>query len=150
MGEIDLRIEGLTSEGEEEAAARDDQFLASPEGPAVTRPGDMWLLGGHHVYCASALEAGAYVTLMQGELAQMVFIDPPYNVRIEGNVSGLGTEHRDFAMASGEMSEAEFTMFLTTACSLHTMHSVDGSLHFVCMDWRHLAELLTAGRIVYS
>jgi DNA modification methylase len=150
MGEIDLRIEGLTSEAEEEAAARDDQFSALPVGPAVTRPGDMWLLGGHRVYCASALDAGAYVTLMQGELAQMVF-DPPYNVRIEGNVSGLGTvQHRDFAMATGEMSEAEFTTFLTTACSLHARHSVDGSLHFVCMDWRHLTELLTAGRIVYS
>ena len=70
----------------------------------------------HRVYCGSALDADRYAALMQGEKAAMVFTDPPYNVRIDGNVSGLGAvHHREFAMASGEMSEAEFTAFLTTA-----------------------------------
>jgi DNA modification methylase len=80
----------------------------------------------------------------------MVFIYPPYNVPIADHVSGLGAiRHRDFAMASGEMSEAEFTRFLLDACSLLARHSVEGSLHYICMDWRHLAELLAAGREVY-
>jgi hypothetical protein len=145
VGEIDLRIEGLTPEPE-----RDDPADVLPEvqtGPAVTRPGDLWLLGPHRVLCASVLEEGAYPALMQGETAAMVFTDPPYNVRIEGNVGGLGAiHHREFAMASGEMSEAEFRAFLSRACSLLARHSVEGSLHFICMDWRHMGELLAAGR----
>jgi hypothetical protein len=88
---------------------------------------------------------------MQDKRAEVIFTDPPYNVRIAGNVSGLGAvKHRDFVMASGEMSEAEYTTFLIKTCSLHAQHSTDGSLHFICMDWRHLAELLAAGRNAYS
>jgi DNA modification methylase len=88
---------------------------------------------------------------MRDQQAAAVFVDPPYNVRIEGNVSGLGAvRHREFVMASGEMSEDQFTAFLTRACALLARHSRDGSLHFVCMDWRHLGELLAAGREVYT
>jgi hypothetical protein len=88
---------------------------------------------------------------MQGETAAMVFTDPPYNVRIDGNVSGLGAiHHREFAMASGELSEAEFTAFLSQACSLLARRSVEGSLHFIYMDWRHMGELLAAGREAYT
>ena len=149
MGEIDLRIEGLTPEPE-----RDDPADVLPDvqtRPAVTRPGDLWLLGPHRVLCGSALEEDAYTALMQGETAAMVFTDPPYNVRIDGNVSGLGAiHHREFAMASGEMSEAEFRAFLSRACSLLARHSVEGSLHFICMDWRHTGELLAAGREAYT
>jgi hypothetical protein len=81
----------------------------------------------------------------------MVFTDPPYNVRIDGHATGLGTiQHKDFKMASGEMSPAEFTDFLSRVCSLLATHSADGSIHFVCMDWRHMGELLAAGRQAYS
>ncbi len=150
MGEIDMRIEGLTSSAQENKDAADD-LSALPSGPAVTRPGDLWQLGEHRVYCGDARHAIAYAALMQTEQAEMVFTDPPYNVRIDGNVSGLGSvRHRDFAMASGEMSEAEFKTFLTTTCSLHARHSAEGALHFICMDWRHMAELLAAGREVYT
>jgi DNA modification methylase len=149
IGEIDLRIEGLTSQGSDIEAA--DDLSVVPIGPAVTRAGDLWLLGEHRVLCGSALDPAAYVTLMGRERAAMVFADPPYNVAIDGNVSGLGAvKHRDFAMASGEMSEAEFTNFLKRALSLHASHSSEGSLHFLCMDWRHIDELLAAGRTAYS
>jgi DNA modification methylase len=149
MGEIDLRIEGLSASSE----ASDEADIQAPpqSGPAVSDEGDLWLLGEHRVRCGSALDPAAYVALMQGELAEAVFSDPPYNVKIEGNVSGLGAvRHREFAMASGEMSEAEFVEFLTRAFSLHSQHTVEGSLHFIFMDWRHTGELLAAGRRVYS
>ena len=88
---------------------------------------------------------------MEGERAAMVFTDPPYNVKIDGHASGLGAiRHRDFAMACGEMDEVQFTKFLTDACKLLASHSTDGAIHFVCMDWRHIGELLAAGREAYS
>jgi DNA modification methylase len=118
---------------------------------AVSRAGDLWLLDRHRVYCGDALDEAAYAALMQGEQAAMVITDPPYNVPIEGNVSGLGAvRHRNFAMASGEMDEAEFAAFLTRACLLLAKYSADGSIHFIFMDWRHMSELLAAGREVYT
>jgi DNA modification methylase len=150
MGEIDLRIEGLVARPEDDDDPAD--VLPEPQtGSPVTRPGDLWLLDRHRVYCASALEEASYAGLMQDEKAAMVFTDPPYNVAIQGNVSGLGTiRHREFMMGSGEMSEAEFARFLADACSLLARHSADGALHFVFMDWRHMTELLAAGRRVYA
>jgi DNA modification methylase len=83
--------------------------------------------------------------------ANVVFIDPPYNVPIEGNVSGHGSiHHSEFAMAAGEMNEAEFVAFLTTNLRLLSRYSASGSIHFICMDWRHSAELLAAGNYIYE
>ena len=150
MGEIDLRIEGLASKPQD----REDPADVLPEpkaGPTVTRLGDLWKAGEHLIYCASALEGPSFSALMQGRKGAMVFIDPPYNVRIDGNVSGLGSiHHREFAMASGEMNEAEFTDFLSRAFSLLADNTANGSVHFICMDWRHLAEILGAGRQTYE
>jgi DNA modification methylase len=88
-------------------------------GPQVSRPGDLFVLGKHKVYCGNALEQDAYVALMKETRAAMVFTDPPYNVAIKGNVSGLGViRHRDFVMASGEMDQEQFTAFLAQACLL--------------------------------
>jgi DNA methylase len=88
---------------------------------------------------------------MSGQRADVVFADPPYNVKIDGNVCGKGAiHHREFAMASGEMTEAEFFDFLCTALSLLERHSRSGSVHFICMDWRHAAELLLAGKKAYD
>src|ERR1043166_5751486 len=143
MGEIDLRIEGLTVPSRDDDPA--DAILPDMSRPPVSRAGDLWSLGRHRVHCASALEPGAYAVLMDGEQAGMVLIDPPYNVRIDGHASGLGgIHHREFAMASGEMTSTEFTAFLTRSCALLARHSIDGAIHFICMDWRHTAELLAA------
>ena len=88
---------------------------------------------------------------MNGAQAEMVFTDPPYNVPIQGHVGGSGAiRHREFAMAAGEMDAAGFTAFLGTALGLMAHHSLDGSLHFVCMDWRHIPELQAAGDAVYT
>jgi DNA modification methylase len=89
--------------------------------------------------------------LLNGSLAQMVFTDPPYNVPIAGHVSGLGAKtHREFVMASGEMSQAEFTRFLSSFCRNLASFTIDGAVHYICMDWRHAGELLRAGRIAYA
>jgi DNA modification methylase len=101
--------------------------------------------------CADAREEAAYDNLLEGAKAEFVFTDPPYNVAIDGNVCGLGRiRHREFAMGSGEMSEAEFTSFLETIFERLAEHTVDGSIHQICMDWRHMWEMLAAGRAVYS
>jgi len=150
MGEIDLCIEGLNSPAQDNQDSADDLSVV-PSGPPVTRAGNIWELGKHRVHCASAIDEIAYAALMQDEQAQMVFSDPPYNFRIDGNVSGLGRKrHREFAMASGEMTDLEFTRFLVTAISLFARWSTEGSLHFICIDWRHIAQLLAAGREVYQ
>jgi 16S rRNA G966 N2-methylase RsmD len=148
MGEIDLRIEGLANGTGRDAA---DEVPDQVAGPAVTQPGDIWHLGRHRVLCGNALEGDSYVRVLDGRQAALVFTDPPYNVPIQGHVSGLGTvQHREFAMASGEMSQAAFTEFLTTVCKLLAFHSTAGSIHYLCMDWRHMGELLAAGHGAYS
>lgn len=146
MGEIDLRIEAL-QQGPDPA-----DVLPEPEaGPTVSKPGDLWRLGRHTILCGDALRADSYQRLLGPEKAQMVFTDPPYNVPIDGHASGLGSiRHREFAMGAGEMSEWEFADCLTQACSLLARFSRDGSLQFLCMDWRHLGEILAAGRRTYS
>lgn len=148
MGELDLRIESLNAQPEGPDPA--DVVPEPTSGPAVTRAGDLWLLEEHRVFCGSALDNISYSALMNAERAAFVFADPPWNVRIAGHASGLGrTRHGDFIMASGEMTEVEFTHFLTTACTLLAQHSAAGSLHFLCIDWRHLRELLAAGGEAY-
>lgn len=146
VGEIDLLIEGVAS-APQGAGDPVDCIPNLPVRPPVSQLGDLWLLDRHRLYCGSALEEGTYHTLMAHTQAAMVFTDPPYNVPIEGHASGLGRViHRDFVMGSGELSEAEFTAFLTQACKLVAQASVDGALLYMCMDWRHLRELLAAGR----
>ena len=148
MPEIDVLIEGL-----EAKPKKTDPADAVPEvaGPVVTRAGDIWQIGPHRVICGDATDASTYARLLEGELARMVFTDPPYNVPIDGHVSGLGViRHREFAMASGEMSRAEFTRFLATVFGLLAANAVDGALHYVCMDWRHMGEVLDAAKSSYS
>ena len=149
IGEVDQLIDGLVP-GEAGDPA-DDALPAESDVMPRCRPGDIWQLGVHRLVCGDALDPLITAALMEGERAEMVFCDPPYNVPIEGNVSGLGAiRHRDFAMASGEMTQAEFTAFLKSAFRQLVAHSIDGSIHFICMDWRHMAEMLAAGDGIYS
>jgi len=150
MGEIDLRIASL----EEEPEPADDPADAVPElpaGPPISQIGDFRHLGHHCIQGGNALEPAAFATLMGEERAALAFTDPPYNVPIDGHASGLGAiHHRPFPMASGEMDKPAFTTFLARACRNLAEFSADGSIHFICIDWRHLCELLTAGQDVYG
>jgi len=148
MGEIDFRIEAA---GSSSANSEEDISQEIPAGPPVSQPGDLWQLGPHRLLCGSALEEASYSTLMHDQKAGMVFTDPPYNVPIQGHVGCKGRiRHREFAMASGEMSHEEFTAFLTKSLKHLADFSRNGSLHYICMDWRHLPELLSAGNATYS
>jgi DNA modification methylase len=150
LAEVDLVLD--------EAGDSDPDGLDAPEdhvpeisGTAVSLMGDVWLLGRHRLLCGDARRSNDLALLMQNERADMVFTDPPYNVKIDGNVCGLGSvKHREFAMATGEMSEDQFVHFL--AETLGNMSSVmrDGAIAFVCMDWRHMGELLAAGRSAFT
>src|SRR4029077_18008597 len=150
MGEIDLRIASL----EDMPDRADDPADAVPAlslRPPVSKVGDLWLLCRHRILCGNALDPAAFTALMGKERAAMVFTDPPYNVPIDGHASGLGAiHHRPFPMASGEMDKAAFTAFLGQACRNLAAFSAGGSLHFICMDWRHLDELLAAGAEAYD
>jgi DNA modification methylase len=148
--EIDLRI-ALLDDVSEAADNPADVLPEAAAGPPLSRMGDLWVLGRHRLLCGNALNPAAFATLLGNERAAIVFTDPPYNVPIDGHASGLGAiHHRPFPMASGEMDGGEFTAFLCQAFRNLTAYSIDGSLHYICMDWRHLAELLTAGRDAYG
>lgn len=150
IAEIDTTIESLetASSGESDAA---DVVPESRTQQTVTETGDLWILGHHRVLCGDARNREAYSRLMDNRRAAMVFSDPPYNDPIDGYVVGFGKlHHPEFDMASGEMSPSEFTAFLTTVLVQLGRSSTDGSLHFICMDWRHSEELLAAARSVYS
>jgi DNA modification methylase len=150
VGEIDLRIEGLMTTGEHEPDAADRLPTVSGQF-AISKSGDIWHLGRHALLCGSALSEESFRALLGIKRAQMVFADPPYNIPIQGNTSGHGrVQYRDFTMAVGELDAVEFTSFLTRCCALMAKYSIDGSIHFLCMDWRHVAELLEAGRLAYA
>lgn len=149
LPEIDILIGELSLDGRPDDPA--DSVPEITAGAAVTRPGDVWEIGRHRLICGDATLAGTYAALLGDEKAGMVFTDPPYNVPIEGHVSGLGkVRHREFAMASGEMSTEQFTEFLGTVFCQLAKFSVDGSIHFQCIDWRHVPEMLAAGGTAYG
>lgn len=149
IAEVDQLFDGLAPQERNDPA--DDQLPAPAAVKPRCRPGDIWQLGEHRLICGDALDRAVVAALMDGDVADMVFTDPPYNVPIVGHVSGKGkARHAEFAMGSGEMNAAEFTAFLNTAFLNLVAHSRDGSIHFICMDWRHLQEIQEAGRGAYS
>lgn len=158
-GELDLALTGFDGGALEkllEQAAVGPKELGErsaldPDAPLVSRTGDVWQLGNHRLIVGDALDRAVFERLMGGELAQMVITDPPYNVPIDGHVCGLGkVKHAEFAMASGEMSPAEFEAFLIGSLGNLAEFSRDGSIHFIFMDWRHLEEILAAGASAYT
>lgn len=150
LAEIDLTLDEAGAADPAGSDAPEDAIPVIAGGP-VTRRGDVWSLGRHRLVCGDAQDSADFAKLMGNTQADLVFTDPPYNVKIDGNVCGLGSvKHREFAFASGEMSEREFTTFLAITLGNAAGVMRDGAIAFVCMDWRHMGELLTAGRIVFT
>ncbi len=119
------------------------------EASPISQAGDLWQLGQHRLLVGNSLEAESYERVLDGQLADMAFVDAPYNVPIAGHVSG-NSKFPEFAMASGEMSRVEFTAFLTSYMTHLVKFSQDGSIHFNCIDWRHLQEMIAAGEAAYT
>jgi DNA modification methylase len=141
--EIDFRIQSLD---QTDAADVADEFEVAA-GPPTSILGDVWNLGDHRIYCGNALDPAAYQILLEGQKAVAAFTDPPYNVKVDGHVSGNGSiTHREFAMASGEMSGAEYTDFLANNLTNICTHTTEGALLYACMDWRHMGETLAAAK----
>lgn len=125
--------------------------------PELTQPGDLWTLiseqGTHYLYCGDATDTASYQQLFQQaqkSKASLVFSDPPYNLPAKAIGKVCEKEHGDFAMAAGEMTSQQFTEFLISVFKLYCQYSVSGSIHYICMDWRHLPEILTAGQDCYT
>ena len=141
-GELDIILNGT--------ADPDDELIPAAPASPQTRVGDIWILGEHRVGCGDARDLD-FVRRLVGEEAAVdaAFLDPPYNVQISGHANAVG-RHREFAMASGEMDEAEFRAFLKQTLGVSVSVSRDGAVHFICMDWRHMDDVSTVGKAVYG
>jgi DNA modification methylase len=145
--EIDVMLDPPSDQ--EAAGDPADSDLPEPPLHPVAQSGDLWLLGKHRLLCGSSLDTASFERLMDGKKARMAFQDAPYNCPIGGHVSGLGkVKHREFAMASGEMTEDEFRQFLATNLAHVRNHLIDGAILALCMDWRELLQLQLAVRDV--
>jgi DNA modification methylase len=146
-----VEIDQLTVDFEEDASDPDD--AVDPEwttGVPVSRPGDLWHLGRHRLLCGDARKADDLDRVMCDSRAAMAFLDPPYNVSVRGIVGRGQVKHAEFAMASGELSRSDFVSFLQTTLERAAAVSHEGAVHYVCMDWRHVGELIEAGGKVYG
>ena len=143
-------IEQITSDFEGVSADPADEMPPFSKDAAVSRLGDRWTLANHRLHCGDARSASELAKLTAGERAHMAFLDPPYNVQI-GSVVGRGrTKHPEFAMASGEMSAKAFCSFLEASLRNAAECSRDGAVHYVCIDWRHVKELIKAAGPIYG
>lgn len=150
IGEADIVIQQAREASTTTGDAAENE-IPEPAASAVTKPGDVWRLGRHRLVCGDSQDPTVYAALLEGKSVDMVFTDPPYNVPIDGHVSGLGAvKHREFAFAAGEMSREAFTTFLTATLGNAAASCRDGAIAFVCMDWRHIGELTAAGEAVFS
>lgn len=150
LAEVDLTLDAARDRDPEEASGAEDD-VPTVATRAVTRAGEIWELGRHRLICGDARNLEVHRMLLGAERADLVFTDPPYNVPIDGHVTGLGKiRHREFAMAAGEMSRAQFTAFLTETLGAMAEVCRNGAIAFVCMDWRHMGELLAAGEAAFD
>ncbi|WIG52217.1 MAG: DNA modification methylase [Afipia sp.] len=143
--EVDLLLADMGNA----SAAEESMLVPLPKRP-VTQEGDLWQLGRHRLLCGDAQKTASFNRLLEGTLANAVFCDPPYNVRVS-SIGGRGRiQHQEFAFASGEMSSDQFRKFLTRTLGNGIRVSKPGAVHFVCMDWRHVEDLIAVGRKIFG
>jgi DNA modification methylase len=156
---LDIAITGFSSVEIDQISIDFEENSSDPEddineehlaGVLISRAGDHWRLGVHQLSCGDARDADTLKRLIGDSHASMGFFDPPYNVSIKRTVGRGRVKHAEFAMASGEMQPAEFVDFLKATLGAAASVSRDGAVHFVCMDWRHVDELVQASRPVYG
>jgi DNA modification methylase len=144
-----LELTGFTSAkidsivfGGEGGDARENAIPALTD-QVVSRLGDLWLLGDSRLLCADATLTESFEQLLEGEQVRVVFTDIPYNVKIAGHVTS-GGKHGEFVMASGEMTDDEFTGFSTQVMHRASENLIDGGLLYYCIDHRHLEHTIAA------
>lgn len=148
--ELDVILSAADEASPDTSEGTENEIPPMPTSP-ITRPGDVWHLGRHRLICGDAREPSVLRRLLGQDVADLIFTDPPYNVPIDGHVCGSGRiRHREFSMGVGEMSSDQFTDFLTSSLAPGAACCRDGAVAFVCMDWRHMGELLAAGKKVFS
>jgi DNA modification methylase len=152
--DLDLSLTGFST-GEidvvlDDGGDPDDEIIPAAPESARTQPGDIWILGEHRIGCGDGRDLD-FLRQVVGDGVQVdaAFLDPPYNVAINGFANAKG-RHREFAMASGEMDETQFRDFLTETLGACAQVSRGGAVHFVCMDWRHMDDVSAVGRTVYG
>jgi hypothetical protein len=145
-GEIDMLLADLS---DDPRSLSDD--IPEVQASATSRPRDLFVLGRHRLYVGDARNNKAYEELLGSQVATMAFLDPPYNVSVQGHVGGRGrTKHREFVFASGKMTSSQFARFLKDSLMSSAAWLMDGSIAYVCMDWRHAGELLEAGVVAFD
>lgn len=142
-GEIDV----ILSKG---AADPADETIPAVADTAISQVGDIWILGDHRIGCGDSRDM-AFLQAVVGDGAKVdaAFLDPPYNVKIQGHAN-VTSRHREFAMASGEMTASGFRTFLAETLGACAAVSRDGAVHYVCMDWRHMGDVEAVGEAVYG
>jgi len=145
LPEIDI-ITSSTPNDSDAGTAQPVEDLDPPSVP-VSHPGDLWVLGKHRLLCGDATQAASYEAVLEGQLADGVFTDAPWNIPIAGFVSGLGkTKHEDFLQGAGELSEEEFRAFCAAFHQLCHDHMAEGAAMYSCIDWRSVDIVMDAGR----
>ncbi len=149
--DIDVMLDDTLTRKEVKLDEKANSLPFIPANEVLSKEGDIWLLGKHRIICGNALEKDTYANLFEGKKADMIFTDPPYNVKVDGHVCGLGKiKHKEFSMASGEMSEEEFQKFLAKIFTLLKNYSSTSSILFICMDWRHIKEIINAASSIFD
>ena len=147
---INFSLDGaVDKKAKAKAKAEEDAAWLEANIPHRAQLGYLFRLGDHYVYCGDSLDPKSYKIVMQGEKANEVIADPPYNCKIENFVSKT-SKHRDFEMAAGEMSDEEFLEFIMKFLANLVAYSELGSLHYIFMDWRNIHLLVQAGKKCYS
>lgn len=139
----------LDKQKDEQKELVDDEFMDEivEDAEPISKEGDIYELNEHRIICGDCTDVLVVRKLMSEKLAGMVFTDPPYNVRVK-DIVGLGkSKHDEFKMASGEMNMSRFARFLEDVFLNLIKYSSDGSIHYICMDWKHVNEITNAGKI---
>lgn len=151
LAEIDVVFDTARDADPMREETRPEDEIVALADAAVCQRGDLWQLDRHGLVCGDARDRADYQSVTFGDPIDLIFTDPPYNCKIDGHVCGLGkVKHREFAMAAGDMSQEDFTAFLTTTLGLAAAHCKDGAIAYVCMDWRGVEALSIAGRSAFT
>jgi DNA modification methylase len=126
-----------------------EDVVPQPPLHAVTRPGDLWLLGDQRLLCGDARSAVDFGRLMEGTFAAAVFCTPP-SMLVGSAIRRGGPEPPGSGLESAEMSSEQYREFLLQTLGNAAGVSSEGAIHFVCTDWRRINDLIEAGRTLYG